>query len=186
MHVTYHSGSTKIYYHNVVIVADIVLDEEPWLNATTACTFPFSTSQPKHRDMDLAMTSTPHFPKGKAQKYKRIEKYLGQCGNFAYNNLTVTADDVIEELIFNFDVYSCTAQNVTGESANCIGRDIYWIFNLWQVDFDEQNNPSQYVDITFTPLEGPIRFERDLVFEDAPGPRDHWPQCEEVFPENLS
>ena len=100
--------------------------------------------------------------------------------------MTITADDVTEELIINFDVYSCTVQNVTDDRVSCIGRDIYWIFNLWQVDFDEQNNPSQYVDITFTPLEGPIRFERDLLFEDAPGPRDHWQQCDEVFPENIS
>ena len=168
-------------------IADVVLDEEPWLIATTACTFPFPTLLRKHKDVDITLTTTLIYQKDKTlqKKKTRVEEYLGQYGNFASNNLTVTADDVTEELIINFDVYSCTVQNVTGEFLNCIGRDIYWMFSLWQVDFDEQNNPSQFVDVTFSLVESPIRFERDLLFEDAPGPRDHWPQCEEVFPDSI-
>ena len=163
----------------------MVLDEEPWLNATTACTFPFSTSKPKHTDVDITQTAAPDRPKGKPIQKNKVEEYLGQYGNFAYNNLTVTADDVTDELIINFDVYSCTFQNVTGNIAACLGRGDYWYMNLFRVEFDEENKSSQFVDITFSLLEGRVRFERDLLFEDAPGPRDRWPQCEEVFPENL-
>ena len=50
---------------------------------------------------------------------------------------------------------------------------VYGKFSLMK-----KNNPSQFVDVTFTVTEGSVRFERDLLFEDAPGPRDHWPQCD--------
>ena len=92
------------------------------------------------------------------------------------------ADDILEELIVNFDVYSCVVRNATAERQNCVGKEPLWFINLWRVQFDEENNPSQFVDITFTIGEDPVRFERDLMFDDAPGPRDHWPQCEQVFP----
>ena len=43
---------------------------------------------------------------------------------------------------------------------------------------EKDNNPSQFVNVTSEA--DPVRFERDL-FEDAPGPRVHWSQCEEAF-----
>ena len=110
--------------------------------------------------------------------YKKVDQFLGQYGNFGYANLTVVADNILEELIVNFDVYSCVVRNVTGERESCTGLGINWFLSLWRVQFDDENNPSQFVDVTFTETEGPVRFERDLLFEDAPGPREHWPQCE--------
>ena len=77
-------------------------------------------------------------------------------------------------------------RNVTGEQESCTGLGIYWFLSLYRVQFDEDNSPSQFVDITFTIGENPVRFERDLLFDNAPGHRDHWPQCEEVFPRNFS
>ena len=56
----------------------------------------------------------------------------------------------------------------------CMGLDPFWFLTLYRVQFDNENKPSQFVDVTFTVTEGPVRFERDLLFEDAPGPRDHW------------
>ena len=118
-------------------------------------------------------------------KYKKVDQFLGQYGNFGYGNLTVVVDDILEELIVNFDVFSCVVRNVTGERESCTGLGIYWYLSLWRVQLDEENNPSQFVDVAFTVTESPVRFERDLLFEDAPGPRDHWPQCEEVFPRDI-
>ena len=92
------------------------------------------------------------------------------------------ADDILEELIVNFDVYSCVVRNATAERQNCVGIEPLWFINLWRVQFDEENNPSQFVDIKFTIGEDPVRFERDLMFDNAPGPRDHLPQCEKIFP----
>ena len=171
------------------IAVDIVLDEEPWRNETIACTFPFSSLPPdstsRHQDLDVTMTSQSDMKYVKST-YKKVDQFLGQYGNFGYGNLTVVADDVLEELIINFDVYSCVVGNETGERETCTGLGIYWFLSLWRVQFDEENNPSQFVDVTFTLTEDPVRFERDLLFEDAPGPRDHWPQCEEVFPDTYS
>ena len=166
--------------------ADVVLDEEPWLNATTVCTYrgDSSTVEPltKHQDIEITMTSESDVKRAKSAQ--KVDQFLGQYGNFGYGNLTVVVDDILAELIVSFDVYSCVVRNVTGERESCDGMGIYWYLSLWRVQFDEENNPSQFVDVTFTVTESPVRFERDLLFEDAPGPRDHWPQCEEVFPGN--
>ena len=155
------------------------------MNATTACTYhgDSSTGEPlaKHQDIKVTMTSESDLKQAKTAQ-KKVDQFLGQYGNFGYGNLTVVVDDILEELIVNFDVFSCVVRNITGERESCIGLGLYWFLSLYQVQFDEENNPSQFADVTFTPVEGPVRFERDLLFEDAPGRRDHWPQCEEVFP----
>ena len=180
---TYSISCSCIMFSDIAV--DIVLNEEPWLNATTACTFPLSSTSTErnmlHEDLDLTITSLSDLKHAKS-KHKKVDQFLGQYGNFGYGNLTVVVDDVLEELIVNFDAYSCVVRNVTGERESCTGLGIYWFLSLWRVQFDEENNPSRFVDVTFTVTEGPMRFERDLLFEDAPGSRDHWPQCEEVFP----
>ena len=154
------------------------------MNATTACTFPFSsTSTDRHNKQDLDVTLTSQSDmKHTTSKYKKVDQFLGQYGNFGYGNLTVVVDDILEELVVNFDVYSCVVRNVSEEIEVCVGLGINWFLSIPRVRFDEENNPSQFVDVTFTLSEGAVTFDRDLLFEDAPGPRDHWPQCEEVFP----
>ena len=166
--------------HFSYIAADIVLDEEPWLNATTACTFQFgssTTERSTRQDLDLTMISQSDMKHGRSKR-KQVDKFLGQYGNFGYGNLTVVADDILEELIVNFDVYSYIVMNVTEERQSCFGLGVNWFLGLWRVQPDEEKNPSHFVDVTFTVTEGPARFERDLLFEDTPGPRDHWPQCD--------
>ena len=135
----------------------------------------------KKNDFDTTMTTRFDYKLIK-QEYKKVDQFVGQYGNFAYANLTVVVDDILEELVINFDVYSCVVRNATGERQNCVGVEPIWFISLWRIQFDEGNNPSQFVDVTFTIGEDSVRFERDLLFENAPGPRDHWPQCEEVFP----
>ena len=165
--------------------ADVVLEKEPWLNTTTACTFPFGSNKRKEQIDQTNDTTFSSDVKHDTLKFdghpsKKVDRFLGQYGNFAYVNLTVTVNDTLEELILNFDVYSCAVKNVTGEREDCVGLGIYWFLSLWSIKLDDENNPSQFVDVTFTPTEGPVRFERDLLFEDAPGPRDHWPQCDQL------
>ena len=165
---------------------------EPWFNATTVCTLGYRSfhkrmeraeeiQEMEQNDVDVTMTLPSDMNHDKP-KLDKVFKYLGQYGNFGYGNLTVVADDMLGELIVNFDVYSCVVRNETKEREGCVGLGIYWFLSLWRVQFDEENNPSQFVDVTFTETEGPVRFERDLMFEDAPKPRDHWPTCEEIFP----
>ena len=168
---------------------------EHWFNATTARTLGYRSFHKRmeraeeilemeQNDVDVTMTLPSDMNHNKP-KLDKVNKYIGQYGNFGYGNLTVVADDVLEELIVNFDVYSCVVRNETDERETCTGLGINWFLGLWRVQFDEENNPSQFVDVTFTVTEGPVRFERDLLFEDAPGPRDHWPKCEEIFPVNI-
>ena len=169
---------------------------KPWLNATTACTMGFHSihkgmdqtegmQEMEQNDVDVTMTLPSDMNHDKP-KFDKFNTFLGQYGNFPYGNLTVTADDMLEELIVNFDLYSCVVRNETEDRKGCVGLGIYWFLSLWEVQFDEENNPSQFVNVTFTVGEDPVRFERDLLFEDAPGPRNHWPQCEDVFPIKIS
>ena len=62
--------------------------------------------------------------------YKKIDQFLGQYGDIGYGNLTVVADDILEELIINFDVYSCVVLNVTEERSSCFGLGVtgFWVF----------------------------------------------------------
>ena len=167
------------------ITADIVLEKEPWLNATTVCSFPFGSDKRKEQTGQMNVTTLPpdmnhDTPKFERHPSKTVGNFLGQYGNFAYGNLTVTVNDTLEKLVVNFDVYSCVVKNVTGERESCTGLGIYWFLSLWSVKLDDENNPSQFVDVTFTPAEDPVRFERDLLLRDAPGPRDHWSQCDQL------
>ena len=41
--------------------------------------------------------------------------------------------------------------------------------NLFQVAFDS-SDPAEYVGINFKPGEGLVRFDRDLLYSDAPEP----------------
>ena len=127
------------------------------------------------------MVSAP-YQKDAGTNLQKVDQFLGQYGNFAYGNVTVVVDDITQELVLNFDSFTCAVTNVTERRDACLGVGIYWFLGLFKVEFDEASDPSQFVDVTFVVTEPPVRFERGLLFEDAPGPTDHWPQCEEVFP----
>ena len=47
--------------------------------------------------------------------------------------------------------------------------DQIWMFSLDLVETYD-SDPANYVDITFESTEGPIRFQRDLLFADPPEP----------------
>ena len=75
------------------------------------------------------MTSQSNVEHNKS-KLKQVDQFLGQYGNFGYGNLTVMVDDILEELIINFDVFSCVVRNVTEEQESCTGLGIYWFLSL--------------------------------------------------------
>ena len=95
------------------------------------------------------------------------------------------ADDVLDDLIMNFDSFSCLIRNATVRLL-CFGLDKYWFTLLDDLIFDEVSSPSHYVDVLFSLIQDYVRFEKDLLLEDAPGPTDHWPQCESETLENSS
>ena len=90
----------------------------------------------------------------------RIDQYLGQYGNFAYGNVTVEVDDILDDLIMSFESFSCLIRNASVRML-CFGLDEYWFTLIDDLIFDEVNSPSQYVDILFTLIQDYVRFERD-------------------------
>ena len=165
------------------------MDEDPWLNSTSACAFPSTSYTPEsiESNVDVAFYKTPVEKRSKDSVPKHlIDQFLGNYANFAYGNMTVLIDDITENIIMEFDLYRCLARSQLGSNDTfyCEGVGDYWWVDLLQIKFDVANNPSQFVDIIFVALwEGRVRFERDLRQDEAPGPRDHWPTCEEAFPE---
>ena len=112
----------------------------------------------------------------------QTEQVLGQYGSFAYGNLTVVQDDrsITENIIVHFDVFSCILTlKQNNISYTCESLDDFWFLpNIGDLLFDTTGNPAEYVCVAFyDPREGKIRFDRDLAQNEAPGPKDHWPTC---------
>ena len=126
-----------MYFMHIFFLVDIVLGKEPWLNATTACTFKFGSDKGmEENDTDARTWPSTTEPTPEGYRFKDVNKFIGQYGNFAYGNLTITVNDTLEELIVNFDVYSCVVKNVTEKSEGCLGLDLFWFLILWRVKFD--------------------------------------------------
>ena len=90
---------------------DIVLDKKPWLNATRACTFKFGSDKGmEENDTDARTWLSTTEPTPEGYRFTDVNKFIGQYGNFVYGNLTITVNDTSEELIVNFDVYSCVVK----------------------------------------------------------------------------
>ena len=164
-----------------------MLGEEPWLNASSACAFPPSQSSLSRATKYTVPKSKENFQMIDIEKHSvpkhLIDQFVGNYGNFAYGNISVVVDDITEDVILTFDIYRCllSTRIHRNETFYCQGLDDYWFIDLLFVEFDMENTPSQFVEIVFlTPLEGRVRYERDLHQDDAPGPRDHWPKCEET------
>ena len=80
-----------------------MLDLEPWLNETTACTFPEPCYQPFQRSSHpQSFDDAEHLPQpmlkdvknvktisGKKLQPKNLRRYEGTFGSFVYGNLTV-------------------------------------------------------------------------------------------------
>ena len=78
-----------------------MLDVEPWLNETTACTFPQPNSvgsrvgdQDNFNDYDTSLSETEtgenvEIETNKVESLVSLKQYEGIFGNFAYGNITV-------------------------------------------------------------------------------------------------
>ena len=163
-----------------------MLGNKPWLNVSSACAFPPSQSsscQSTKNEVPKSKKALGMINVEKSSVPKHlVDQFLGYYGNFAYGNITVLVDDITENVILELEVCRCLLRTRmhSNETFYCQGLDDYWFMDLLLVEFDMENAPSQFMDVVFlTPLEGRIRFERDLHEDEAPGPRDHWPKCEE-------
>ena len=90
----------------MLISADVMLDLEPWLNETTACTFPepfFSEAKFQQNQTPTSKLQQNQAPTSKLKLLKVLPKvledrldminltqYEGTFGNFAYGNITAS------------------------------------------------------------------------------------------------
>ena len=107
------------------------MNEEPWFNSTTACTFPdpfFHPDQSRGKNPKISdLSITVRDLKYDKSPIMQAEQLLGQYGSFAYGNLTVVQDDVTENIIIHFDVFSCILMlKQNNISFTCQPLEDYW------------------------------------------------------------
>lgn len=109
---SYMPGEDSMAHRLVnLYIMDLLLGEEPWLNLTTACSFPEPWVNPSSMaglldDEMYPDFSNPNYAKDyilgldkqlKRNKFDRIrpkvDDYVGMYGNFAYGNITVSKSE---------------------------------------------------------------------------------------------
>ncbi|XP_070561636.1 uncharacterized protein [Ptychodera flava] len=98
--------------------SDLLLGEEPWLNTTTACTFPEPWQQSSAADLDRIVAShkkvkmaheneSKKLPAAsKVQTSRPLEDYVGVYGHKALGNCSVWLEDGSENLSYRYGEYA--------------------------------------------------------------------------------
>ena len=141
------------------------MGEEPWLNLTSACSFPEPTKMRKprvdFRNLDSHVIAMP------------LSSYAGTYGNFAYGNLTVSVDADADRLVLHYGVLGHWILHPEEEPHHFVGegQGHTWSMSLYNVAFSGINGGSaQYVELPSIDSRAPPLFERGLKAADAPDP----------------
>ena len=161
---------------------DLALDEEPWLNTTTVCTFPHPWS-PWLPDDEL-MQTIASLDDGPAHRFTKIDQssdfpypsdltpYTGVYGDFYYGNVTVFSDDS-QSLFIHYGSFQPTRLVPTGNENFFFGvPDAYdWPVRIATVEFGFSEEGLTQYDLCMAEFDWPpTTFVRDLKKSDAPEP----------------
>ena len=184
------SGLLRLMVH--LYIADLILGEEPWFNATQLCD---STSNIHMRQtegltfpptvegniLNLAMSDDEKMKqyqkkeKTNDSSNRLVEEYVGEYGNFAYGNVSVYISDEEEDLLEMhygnngyFDLIALPGQHTFLPIGNRVPSDS---INLGRIYFYEGEGGSiDFLEIPAFEVADPPMFERGLLLEDAPPP----------------
>merc|ERR1719277_2989643 len=83
-------------------VMDLLLGYEPWLNLTTACTFPDTKLESNTQSV---FTNRNHFhgPVLRAlygDKNTDLSRYTGTYGNLGYGNISISSDGTVDSVLY--------------------------------------------------------------------------------------
>lgn len=142
-------------------ILDLLMDEDPWLNATSACTFPEPT---KMRQRFKVMTLNSVTPKS-------LTPYIGTYGNFAYGNITVMLMGDKLHLHYGMLGRWILHPGATEHYFNGEGQDHIWPKSLIDVRFNGFDGGSAVsVEVPGLDSRAPPTFKRGLAASEAPEP----------------
>lgn len=142
-------------------IMDLLLGEEPWLNLTTACTFPEPWMPLRVRSRKV------HSEFSRSTDY---EKYAGIYGNFVYGNITFKANS--SALVLEYGQMGRWQMVPVGtDSFRGVGIGTIWFDSLDSITFSKEGDFYTTVDIDFDP-NVPTMFTRGLSMSEAPSPPD--------------
>ncbi len=158
-------------------IMDLLMGESPWLNLTTACTFPEPWA-PVHKRKPYT------FPQGDPNKVPlEFERYVGTFGNFGYGNLSIVLNETSGLLELHYgelglwDLVVIDDLTFAGK-----GKGYTWARDIKSILFESLSYSNQLnkVTISFESKDPPV-FQRDLKMSEAPLPPDPnqcaaWPQ----------
>ena len=154
-------------------IMDLLMDEEPWLNITDACTFP---NDARRRFLNIRKGIPSVLP---------LSYYVGTYGNHGYGNVTITLPENSTLLHMSYgnlgkwNLYP--TQTVHRFVAD--GLDDVWsmdLANLWFETNKEGDKVEKLIVASFESNLPPV-FIRDLKFSEAPLPPELCPKAEKVF-----
>ena len=142
-------------------VADLIGGFKPFLNPSSACTYPDVKPSTRAENYEDAT--------GAVKQYNN-SAYEGQYGNQAYSNLSVITNQSSGRLQIKYgaiglwDLYLTSTANVFKGQ----GRDVIWSSRLSDIIFSAYDNETQTmgrVTVTTFETKDPPVFERDLWHE---------------------
>ena len=153
-----------------MMVLDHMLDEEPWMNASTACSFPEPWSPGR-----LSRFATLHKNnaniKTKALSADEQSQYEGVYGNFAYGNISVVLNNTDLYLIYGNKTTIWLLEPLEEEHMFFAkGVRLIWSLDMRVVEFFYNSNTQTIDKIRIADFEqsSPPEFQRDLLISSAP------------------
>lgn len=163
-------------------IKDLLLGENPFLNLTTACTFPepwspLSTENLSPDKPGNLKSLGNQKPQRHENRYQRVDvkqdRYVGTYGNLVYGNITVYQKD--NALMFTYDDFGVWKLEFLGVPAMYYGhgQNDFWPLDIQLVQFYSSIAGSDIVDLAILSFGIELHvFVRDLKMSEAYPPPD--------------
>ena len=155
-------------------IMDTLLSYEPWINITTACTFPEPWGPPPRAKMYPGFFSDV-FKRRRVTPDLPLSEYAGRFGNFGYGNITVVHNSTDETLdMFYGELGWWHLYCKRGDDFAAEGLGDVWPRELRSVHFRSSKGSQDSIDEVVVSFESrlPPVFKRNLKMSEAPPPPD--------------
>ncbi|XP_078602938.1 uncharacterized protein LOC144876994 [Branchiostoma floridae x Branchiostoma japonicum] len=149
-------------------VADMLLGLDPWLNTTTACTYPQPWSTRPASPQPVPRPPSRDFPRDKRD-------YVGSYGNRVFGNLTIYLSPTDDILRFRAGLIGRGVVLPLNATNSVLLKGPPDMFAPVQVSLEEEGGAIRRLVVPGVPPEPPVVFERGLKVPDGDGTRQKVP-----------
>ena len=158
------TGSDRGYHGRRLLhiyIMDLLLGVTPWLNLTTACTFPRKTTTSRGQYTNDVTAFKCALP---------LSSYEGVYGNFAYGNVSVYINRTTNDLRIRYGVLGFWRLHCDTEGENLffVQQAGYMIYDMGLARFVIEKGVPRTLVIPGFDWKYPPTFERGLRMSDAP------------------